>query len=160
MNLKYLSAMVLVITLLLSACAPSFYGLGPSSPNSLSVSRKAEVGDYLVASNGFTLYTFAQDVGGASACNGDCTAKWPPLLESNLSLPSGVSGSLGTVVRADGQRQVSYEGKPLYFFADDKAPGDTNGHGVGSVWFAAKPVVVVTNSPSVSDTDSSSGYSY
>jgi predicted lipoprotein with Yx(FWY)xxD motif len=157
MKLNYLFAIVLVITLFLSACAPSFYGLGPGRPNSLSVDRKAEVGDYLVSSNGFTLYTFAQDVGGTSACNGDCAAKWPPLLESNLSLPSGVGGSLGTVARADGQRQVTYEGKPLYFFANDKAPGDTNGHGVGSVWFAAKPVVVVTGGSSNS---SSAGPSY
>ncbi len=160
MNLKYLFAIFSVITVLLSACAPGAYGSYSSSSSSLSVSRKADVGEYLVAGNGFTLYTFAQDTGGSSTCNGDCAAKWPPLLGS-YNLPSGVGGSLGTVARNDGQRQVTYDGKPLYYFAGDKAPGDTNGHGVGSVWFAAKAVVVVTNSNSGnSNSSSSSGYSY
>lgn len=159
MNLKYLFAMFSVMTVLLSACAPSFYGFGAKPSSSLSVGRKADVGEYLVANNGFTLYTFAQDVGGNSACNGDCAAKWPPLLEGNVSLPAGVGGSLGTVAREGGQRQVTYDGKPLYFFAGDKAPGDTNGHGVGSVWFAAKPVAVVTTGVGESSSSGSS-YSY
>jgi predicted lipoprotein with Yx(FWY)xxD motif len=157
MNLKYLLAIISAMTVLLSACAPSYCGLGSSRPSSFSVGSKADVGEYLVASNGFTLYTFAQDVGGSSTCNGECAVKWPPLFET-ASLPAGVAGNLGTVARSDGQRQVTYDGKPLYFFAGDKAPGDTNGHGVGSVWFAAKPVVVVTSGPS--DENSSSGYSY
>jgi predicted lipoprotein with Yx(FWY)xxD motif len=162
MNLKYLFAIFSVITVLLSACAPSFYGLGSNRSNnsdSLSVGSKADVGEYLVASNGFTLYTFAQDVSGSSTCKGDCAVKWPPLLETT-SLPTGVGGTLSTVAREDGSRQVTYDGKPLYFFAGDKAPGETNGHGVGSVWFAAKAVVVVTNSSGSSNDSSSSGYSY
>ena len=161
MNFKYLFAIFSVITVLLSACAPSFYGFGSggsSNSGSLTVGSKADVGDYLVASNGFTLYTFAQDTNGSSTCNGDCAVKWPPLLETT-SLPAGVGGSLGTVAREDGRGQVTYDGKPLYFFAGDKAPGETNGHGVGSVWFAAKAVVVVTNSNSPSS-NNSSGYSY
>jgi predicted lipoprotein with Yx(FWY)xxD motif len=160
MNTKYFLAMFSVMAVLLSACAPSYYGFGPPHPSSLSVSRKADVGEYLVANNGFTLYTFAQDTDGTSTCNGDCAVKWPPLLEGG-SLPRGVGGSLGTVARADRHRQITYDGKPLYFFAGDKAPGDTNGHGVGSVWFAAKAIVVVTNSPGGSDTSSSgSDYGY
>jgi predicted lipoprotein with Yx(FWY)xxD motif len=157
MNLKTLLLFLSLTTLLLAACAPSFYGLGSSSSNSLSVSSKADVGEYLVASNGFTLYTFAQDTNGSSTCNGDCAEKWPPLLET-ASLPTGVGGSLGTVARADGGQQVTYDGKPLYFFSGDKAPGETNGHGVGSVWFAAKAVVVVTSGSS--NETNASGYSY
>jgi predicted lipoprotein with Yx(FWY)xxD motif len=157
MNTKYFLAMFSVMAVLLSACAPSYYGFGSPNASSLSLARKADVGEYLVAGNGFALYTFAQDTNGGSTCNGDCAIKWPPLLEGG-TLPTGVGGNLGTVVRADGGRQVTYEGKPLYFFAGDKAPGDTNGHGVGSVWFAAKAIVVVTNG---SNHDlAGSGYGY
>ena len=149
MNLKHFLLLLSLTTALLSACAPGTY-----SSNTLSVNQKTDVGDYLVAQNGFTVYTFAQDTNGTSSCNGDCAVKWPPLLGS-ITLPTNVGGSLGTVARADGQQQVTYDGKPLYFFSGDKAPGDTNGHGVGSVWFAAKasrlePTNTTTSSPSSS----------
>jgi predicted lipoprotein with Yx(FWY)xxD motif len=157
MYTKYFFAIFSVMTVLLSACAPSYYGFGSPNVSLLSLGRKADVGEYLVAGNGFTLYTFAQDTNGSSTCNGGCAAKWPPLLQGG-SLPAGVGGSLGIVAREDGQRQVTYDGKPLYFFAGDKAPGDTNGHGVGSIWFAAKAIVVVTNGSS--NDSSGSGYSY
>lgn len=160
MKLKPLFVLFSVSTMLLSACTPGIYFSGSGRATSLSVSRQADVGEYLVAGNGFTLYTFAQDTTGPSTCNGDCAVKWPPLLERH-SLPATLGGKLGIVTRADGQQQVTYDGKPLYFFAGDKAPGDTNGHGVGSVWFAAKAIVVVSTDSSGNETSSSgSGYGY
>ena len=39
--------------------------------------------------------------------------------------------------RDDGGRQVMYNVAPLYFFAGDSAPKQTNGHGVGGAWFVA-----------------------
>ena len=42
---------------------------------------------------------------------------------------------LGTTERDDGEMQVTYDGHPLYTFASDTAPGDTNGQGVGEVWY-------------------------
>jgi Secreted repeat of unknown function len=82
-------------------------------------------------------------------------------LLGSITLPTNVGGSLGTVARADGQQQVTYDGKPLYFFSGDKAPGDTNGHGVGSVWFAAKASRLESTSSNDNNTNSSpSGYSY
>ena len=91
-------------------------------------------GTLLVATkNDMTLYTFDKDVAGSgvSSCTGGCVTTWPPLTVSAGETPTGgggVTGSLGTITRADsGAIQVTYDGKPLYFFASDAAPGDTNG---------------------------------
>jgi predicted lipoprotein with Yx(FWY)xxD motif len=46
---------------------------------------------------------------------------------------------LGTITRDDGAMQVTYNGWPLYYFADDTAPGDANGQGLGDVWFLVSP---------------------
>ena len=91
-------------------------------------------GSVLVAgSNGMTVYTFTKDVAnsGASACSGGCLTKWPALTVPAGATPSagaGVTGTLGTITRADtAALQVTYNGLPLYFYAGDHAAGDTNG---------------------------------
>jgi predicted lipoprotein with Yx(FWY)xxD motif len=87
----------------------------------------------VAASNSMTLYTFTKDVrgDGKSNCTGGCLTAWPALTIPAGSTPTGdatVTGPLGTIVRADnGATQVTYDGWPLYFFAKDLAPGDTNG---------------------------------
>ena len=91
-----------------------------------------------------TLYTFTNDTkdSGKSVCNGDCATNWPPLLAeaaSGLSVGDGVNGTITIITRDDGGKQVAYNGWPLYYFAADKAPGDTTGHEVGDVWFVAVP---------------------
>lgn len=84
---------------------------------------------------GHTLYVFDGDLAqpGTSACNGGCASVWPPLLFTD-GVPSGMSG-LGGIVRADGSSQVTYQGRPLYFFSGDAAPGDTLGQGIGNQWW-------------------------
>jgi predicted lipoprotein with Yx(FWY)xxD motif len=101
------------------------------------------VGMLVVAANGMTVYTFDKDVAnsGTSACTGGCITKWPALTVPAGSTPtgaSGVTGKLGTITRADDSTlQVTYNGKPLYFFTGDKAAGDSNGIYTG--WSAVKP---------------------
>jgi predicted lipoprotein with Yx(FWY)xxD motif len=92
------------------------------------------MGTVLVAgSNGMTVYVFANDVkdSGTSNCTTGCINIWPALTVPAGSTPvagSGVTGKLGTITRADtGALQVTYNGLPLYFFSNDKAPGDANG---------------------------------
>ncbi len=91
-------------------------------------------GTLLVAtSNQMTLYTFDKDVAGSgvSNCTEACLTNWPALTVAAGDTPTGgagVTGTLGTITRTDNSaRQVTYNGLPLYFFANDKAPGDTNG---------------------------------
>ncbi len=102
------------------------------------------LGKVLVAgSSGMTLYVFTSDVkdSGKSACSGGCIQKWPALIVPAGGTPaggSGVTGKLGTITREDdGTLQVTYNGMPLYFYEDDKAPGDANGVYTG--WEAVKP---------------------
>ncbi len=87
---------------------------------------------------GMTLYTFDKDApgGGKSACNGSCTASWPPLA---ASAADKATGDYTIVTRDDGVKQWAYKGKPLYQWVNDKKPGDKTGDGVGGVWKTAKP---------------------
>ncbi|MDD5112160.1 MAG: hypothetical protein PHG85_06415 [Candidatus Altiarchaeota archaeon] len=99
-------------------------------------SSKAGLNDFLADSNGMTLYIFTKDEPGKSNCYGQCAASWPPLLTEGSPLAgSDITGRLGVVERTDGTKQVSYNGMPLYYWVNDKAPGDTTGQGVGGVWF-------------------------
>lgn len=100
-----------------------------------------DLGTFLTGEDGKTLYYFAKDTApGASTCTGDCATNWPALTVDSadtLAAGNGVTGVLATFARADGSTQVSYDGRPLYYFAADKAAGDTNGQGKGGVWAVA-----------------------
>lgn len=97
-------------------------------------------GASLVGAGGFTLYVFTQDEENESYCFGDCTVAWPPLVLAEGATPlagAGITGTLATAPRPDGSTQVTYNGRPLYFFHGDMAPGDMNGDGQKEVWFVA-----------------------
>lgn len=123
----------------------------------VSLGGTDELGSFLVASNGHTLYIFTRDEAGVSNCTAGCIANWPPLLVPAGAQPStgdGVGGALATIDRDDGDRQVTYDGAPLYFWANDAAPGETSGHEVGGVWFVATPgAVTATGGASSGDPD-------
>lgn len=87
-----------------------------------------------------TVYTFGNDRPGVSNCSGACLAAWPALSVAAGQTPSagaGVTGALGTITRADGSIQVTYNGLPLYMFHNDHQPGDTHGNYTG--WNLVKP---------------------
>ena len=118
----------------------------PASGGSGETEVEAEdssLGTILVDSKGNTLYVFLQDTGDTSTCTGDCAASWPALIAKG-EVKAGGGGDvdeslLGTSARDDGKMQVTYNGHPLYFFSGDQAPGDTNGQGLGDVWFVVSP---------------------
>lgn len=95
----------------------------------------------ILASEGRTLYAFVPDDGsGASTCYDACIEAWPALLADGApSAGDGVEAELATTTRDDGGEQVTIEGWPLYFFAGDAAPGDTNGQGVNEIWYVVAP---------------------
>lgn len=105
-----------------------------------------ELGPILTGPLQMTLYVNANDTAGASSCTGDCAVNWPPLLggfsaEGTQPLAgAGVRGELGIIERADGTTQVTYDGKPLYYFSQDQAPGDIGGQGLmDGAWQVAIP---------------------
>jgi predicted lipoprotein with Yx(FWY)xxD motif len=112
------------------------------NPENLVVNNSEALGDYLVAGNGFTVYTFANDEAGVSNCADDCAKNWPPVTVNPSVAPvagANVGGELGTITRDDGKTQLTYNGLPLYYFKEDKVPGDATGQNVGDVWFVVAP---------------------
>ena len=102
----------------------------------MSLKSLSGVGDKaLVGSDGRAVYLFEADKGGTSACKGECADDWPPLTASGMpAAGSGVDQSLlGTIKRADGTTQVTYNGHPLYYYEGDKGPGTALGQGLSGV---------------------------
>ena len=142
--------------LLLAACQG--YGGGSTAPSAaastaaggeqLTVSH-TKAGDALAGAGRKTLYILTNDVGGKSTCtSGQCAAAWAALKGdgSAVQAGSGVSGTFGTTTWADGTKQVTHNGQPLYYFIGDSAPGDSNGQGTNGVWFIA-PVGATPGGP-------------
>ncbi len=116
--------------------------LAPGSSTVAVNVASGPVGAYLTGVGGLTLYTFKPDSANTSTCDGGCAQTWPPFTiqtGTELTAGDGVEGKLTTFPRADGALQIAYNGAPLYYFANDSTPGDTNGQGIGDVWFVAKP---------------------
>jgi predicted lipoprotein with Yx(FWY)xxD motif len=98
------------------------------------------LGEVLVDAKGRTLYVFTKDKGDQSVCSGKCAAAWPALTVTGAATPgTGVQASLlSTSKQTNGSTQVTYGGKPLYYFAGDAAPGETKGQGLNGVWFVVR----------------------
>lgn len=92
----------------------------------------------LVDAQGRTLYVFDNDTTpGRSTCTGDCATAWPPaVVDGTPSYGTGLDSSMFSLItRGDGARQLAVRDKPLYRYAGDAAPGDTNGNGLAGVWY-------------------------
>jgi predicted lipoprotein with Yx(FWY)xxD motif len=120
--------------------------------------HKTKLGMIAVNSKGHTLYLFAKDRNGKSACSGSCAKFWPPLISHGKPTagPGVKSSLLGTTKRTDASLQVTYNKHPLYTFALDKNAGQTNGEGnraFGAKWYSvsAKGTAVV-KSPATTTT--------
>jgi predicted lipoprotein with Yx(FWY)xxD motif len=95
----------------------------------------SRLGEILVDAEGRTLYAFTKDKGDQSACSGECATNWPALSGTATAGTGAQASLLSTSMQPNGTSQVTYDGRPLYYFAGDAKPGDTNGQGVGDVWF-------------------------
>ena len=104
----------------------------------------SSLGKIIVDGRGRTLYLFEKDKRGHSACAGTCATYWPPVITRGKPIAGrGVTSSLlGTIRRANGARQVTYAGHPLYRYVLDTKAGQTNGEGLddfGAGWDALSP---------------------
>jgi predicted lipoprotein with Yx(FWY)xxD motif len=95
----------------------------------------------LASPRGLTLYYYTGDMRGSghSMCTGGCAAAWPPLT-APVRAPAGVHlpGRLGYITRANGTKQVTLNGYPLYRYADDTRPGQAAGNGAEGEWHVIK----------------------
>lgn len=116
----------------------------------------------LTNAQGMTLYYRTSDTA-TSVCTGGCAQAWPPLLSTGSGTPSSstaLPGTLSVSTNANGS-QVEYQGHLLYTFASDTAAGQTNGEGVGGVWFVATTdLSSASSSGAPAPTATSSGYGY
>ena len=102
--------------------------------------NKDGVGNYLADAKGMTLYWFKKDSPGKSACAGPCVEKWPIYFREKVKAGEGLKDEdFGTITRDDGKKQSTFRGYPLYYWAGDKAKGDTSGQGVKDVWYVVDP---------------------
>ena len=111
-----------------------------AAPAGSSVAVKvadSPVGKILIGTSGNTLYGFANDNAAKSTCYGACANAWPPVIvDDSWGVGPGLdSGVFSTILRDDGTQQLVAGKFPLYEYAGDAAPGDTNGQGSGDVWF-------------------------
>jgi len=141
-------------TMVLAACSPSAVPV-TSNPTAtleampvdiepgitIQVAKDAKLGDILVDGKGMTLYMYTVDEPNKSNCSGGCLDKWPPLLAvDNPVVGEGVDKSLlGTADLPDGSKIVTYNKMPLYYWVNDKEPGQTSGQDVGGVWYVVSP---------------------
>lgn len=161
-----LAGVVVLLALLLGGCG----GGGSGEPASaggetVSVANVAGVGDVLVDARGKALYSPDQEANGKVLCTDACASIWIPLTLPASEQPTGssdVSSQLGLIRRPDGAEQVTYEGKPLYTFAEDPSPGEVTGNGFADdfggtsfTWHVAAP-----GSVSGGTTSTEGGYGY
>ena len=101
--------------------------------------QRSKLGYVLALANGDVVYTYGNDKqGGSPSCTSACAALWPavtgiPMTNSGEKLP----GTLGVVTAANGAKQITYNGYPLYIFKSEK-PLATTGQGVDGLWHVIK----------------------
>jgi predicted lipoprotein with Yx(FWY)xxD motif len=137
---------IAVCSLALAACGSSSTGTTagsatntqpPGASATASVVKLATnptYGRILVDDQGMTLYRLSGESPGKLICTSSaCLGVWRPLTASAAGKPSGEVGALSTITRSNGTVQVTYQGSPLYTFAQDKHPGEANGQGLKDV---------------------------
>jgi predicted lipoprotein with Yx(FWY)xxD motif len=123
---------------------PGEAGLRVPAKRARIVAKGSSFGRVLFDANGQVVYVFENDGKNRSACtSADCVKAWPPVLtREQPSAGAGIDdGLLGTIRRADGMLQVTYNGRPLYFY-EHEGPGEVKCHNVdlhGGLWWVVTP---------------------
>jgi predicted lipoprotein with Yx(FWY)xxD motif len=151
-----------------TSAASSAAGGSSAAGTSASVTvetKTGALGTYLVDGSGRTLYLWVADKSSTSTCDASCIQYWPPLTGTPKAAGSLQQSALSTSARSDGSKQVTYDGHPLYYFAGDKAPGDTAGegnNGSGALWWVVgvdgKAITAAAAASTSAGPTSASGY--
>ncbi len=109
------------------------------TPRATLTVKTSSFGRVLFDGRGYVLYAFTRDARGKSACSGACARAWPPyIVKARPRAGAGVTaGRIGTTKRANGSVQVTYAGRPLYYYVGDRRPGQIlcqNVREFGGVW--------------------------
>jgi predicted lipoprotein with Yx(FWY)xxD motif len=131
--------LVLVASLALATAASA----ASQAPRSTLTVRSSDYGKILFDGTGRALYAFTKDPRRKSVCAGACAKAWPPYVVSTRpKAGAGVKSSLlGTTKRANGRTQVTYNGRPLYYYVGDPV-GQVRCQNVsefGGLWLVVRP---------------------
>jgi predicted lipoprotein with Yx(FWY)xxD motif len=111
----------------------------PVAVTGVKLTTDAKFGAIITDNAGRALYAFAKDAGATSNCVDGCAVTWPVFYKANPSIGTGLDAAdFGVITRADGSKQITYKGWPLYYFMNDAAQGDVKGDGVAGLWVVAK----------------------
>lgn len=116
---------------------------GTSATGTAIVVRSSQFGPMLYNAKKQAIYIFARDAKNKSRCYGECAALWPPVYtKAKPRAGTGVKASLlGTTKRRNGRLQVTYAGRPLYYYVNE-GPGQVRCHNVylnGGIWKVVAP---------------------
>lgn len=116
------SLLVLVLALLAAGVLAESDMAASSSATPTVTVRSSDYGRILFDGANRALYGFTHDPRGKATCYGACAEAWPPyIVRGTLRAGKGTSRSLlGTTRRRDGRRQLTYAGKPLYYYVHDR----------------------------------------
>ena len=146
--------LLLAGAILFAGCNQSQAPAAPATPapvpDTIKLAQNPQYGQILVDASGKTLYYFAKDTPGAgtSTCAGTCLAIWPAFHVTAVKIsPPLNTADFGEITRADGQKQTTWKGRPLYSYANDAASGDAKGYGINNLWYVISPSGIVTLAP-------------
>ncbi|GAB4007836.1 hypothetical protein GCM10028808_12490 [Spirosoma migulaei] len=135
----YMNRLALLTTLVVVTLLSCKDEENPTTVSSVAIGT-TPLGNVLTGEGGKTLYFFAPDVSGDANCSGTCKDNWPIFYQETLTLGKNLKAAdFATITRADGAKQTTYKGWPLYYFKNDAKAGDIAGENVGNVWMVAKP---------------------
>jgi predicted lipoprotein with Yx(FWY)xxD motif len=115
----------------------------PATMGTKITTGDSQFGEVLFDGDRRAIYYFDKEKTSASECYGACAAAWPPVLTDGRPVSGGGAQMelLGSTKRDDGSTQVTYDGRPLYYYVDDP-PGEVICHNVdefGGLWLAVQP---------------------
>ncbi|MBA2629419.1 MAG: hypothetical protein H0U84_00150 [Thermoleophilaceae bacterium] len=89
------------------------------------------------------VYIFQRDARNVTRCYGECAKAWPPVFTKGRPVAGARTRAslLGTIRRRGGRRQVTYAGRPLYYYVNE-GPGEVRCHNVdlnGGLWWVVGP---------------------
>lgn len=94
-------------------------------------------GASIVDQTGRAVYRYDGDIkdSGGSACDGNCSAQFPPVHVGSMLALTGLTLTLGAITGSDGQQQLTINGLPIYYFSGDTAPGQSGGQAMDRMWW-------------------------
>lgn len=117
-----------------------------AGPVVISVKPNSVLGTKILAAGPkkLTVYMFAADHGSVSACYGACATAWPPVITAGTPKAQGgaIAAKIGTITRSEGAKQVTYSGRPLYYYTPDSSEAAISGQGLnsfGALWWVMSP---------------------